>query len=99
MPSIAARTLPMPMKAFVEMSRWRASLFLVDEALAVLVDVLLPGLLCSPWQVNLPLMTLLEPTLLPKVAQSAVMLAELWRLKAPRQSWSEGRTTLDQGKL
>ena len=88
----------MPMTAFEEMSRWRASLFLVAEPEEP-VEVLLaePGLLSLLSHVNWPLITLLEPDSALKVLQSALMSLELWRLKAPRQSEREGRVTLNHG--
>lgn len=89
----------MPMKAFVETSRPLASLFLVDvddEDVPDGVVPAAPGLFWSPAHVNLPLMTLLDPDSALKVLQSEVISAELWRLKAPRQSWREGKVTLER---
>lgn len=100
MPNMAAKTLPTPMTALVEMSKLRASLFLVavdePEAVDVLPDA--PGLLWSPAHVNLPLMTLLEPDSALKVLQSEVISFELCRLKAPLQSARDGSVTLHYGQ-
>jgi len=100
MPNIAAKTLPTPMKALVEMSKLRASLFLVevdeDEAVDVLPDP--PGLLWSPAHVNLPLMTLLAPASALKVLQALEISFELCMLKAPLQSERDGSVTLYYGQ-
>jgi len=96
MPSMAAKTLPTPMMALVEMSRLRASLFLVEVDVDVDEGVVPdpPGLLWLPAHVNLPLITLLEPDSALKVLQSALISLELCRLNAPLQSVRAGSVTL-----
>jgi len=87
-----AAIAPESPSAAVLIRRSPASLFLVAEAEAV--EFRPPTEAWDPAQVNLPLMTLLEPFSALKVEQELVMSENDWMLKAPRLSLSAGSVTL-----